>query len=254
MRGYNGRMKIILSPAKQMVERDDGVAPLGMPGFLDKTRAVLEWLRGLSYDEAHKLWCCSDKIALPCYGRLDGTDLDAAYTPAILAYDGIAFKYMAPAVFDVGQLAYVQEHLRILSGFYGVLRPLDAVVPYRLEMQAKAHVAGTASLYEFWGDEIYRAVRDDDRLIVNLASEEYAKAVRRWLQPEDRFVTCTFAEQVDGKLVQKGVYCKMARGEMVRFMAENEVSDPEELKGFSRLGYAYAAGLSTPDNLVFLAK
>lgn len=249
-------MRIIISPAKQMVERDDGVEPVTRPALLDRARRVLAWMKGLSYEEARVLWGCSDKLARPNYDLLQEMDLDSRLTPAVLAYDGIAFKYMAPAVFDRGQLSYVQEHLRILSGLYGALRPLDGVAPYRLEMQAKAHVTGTDSLYEFWGDSLYRAVMDGnaDRVVVNLASKEYSKAVERYLALEDRFVTCTFAERDpgSGRLVQKGVYCKMARGEMVRFAAENSIEDPADLSAFDRLGYSYSADLSSPAELVFL--
>jgi UPF0246 protein EUBREC_1226 len=172
-------------------------------------------------------------------------------TPAILSYEGIQYQYMAPAVFEEKALHYVEEKLRILSGFYGVLRPMDAVTPYRLEMQAKAAVAGHKNLYAFWGDKLYRAVRDESAVIINLASKEYSKAIEAYLQPEDRYITCVFGELLGGKLVQKGVYAKMARGEMVRYLAEIGAEQPEELKGFSRSGYVFREELSTETNYVF---
>jgi len=245
-------MRIILSPAKKMKMLDDGLAPLGLPVFLDEARVLLDWLRGLSYDDAKRLWACSDKIAHECHERLAWTDLETRLTPAVLAYDGIAFTYMAPSVFETGQLAYVQEHLRILSGFYGALKPMDGVVPYRLEMQAKAQVNGTKNLYEFWGRKLYDEVIDESRVIVNLASKEYSKAIERYLQPGDTYITCTFAEEAGGKLVQKGVYCKMARGEMVRYMAAHNVQEPEQLKGFDSPDWRYAPEYSTPAEYVFL--
>ena len=149
------------------------------------------------------------------------------------------------------ELRYVEEKLRILSGFYGVLRPMDAVTPYRLEMQAKAAVAGHKNLYAFWGDKLYRAVRDESAVIINLASKEYSKAIEAYLQPEDRYITCVFGELLGGKVVQKGVYAKMARGEMVRYLAEIGAEQPEELKGFSRSGYVFREELSTETNYVF---
>ena len=136
-------MRIIISPAKQMLEDTDTLAPLGTPVFMEKTGELLQYLRQLSYEEAKKLWGCSDKIAQQNYERIRHMDLSRGGTPALLSYDGIAYKYMAPAVFEDSQLAYVQEHLRILSGFYGVLKPMDAVTPYCLEMQAKAGVSGS---------------------------------------------------------------------------------------------------------------
>lgn len=140
-------------------------------------------------------------------------------TPALISYDGIQYTYMAPAIFEDGQHEYVKDHLRILSGFYGVLKPMDGVVPYRLEMQAKATVAGNKDLYEFWGNTLYIEVIDESRTIINLASKEYSKCIGKYLQPKGHYVTCVFGELDDGKVVQKGVYAKMARGEMVRFMS-----------------------------------
>ena len=245
-------MRIILSPAKKMNVIDDGLAPLGMPVFLDEARELLAWLRTLSYEDAKRLWACSDRIARACYERLGWIDLEVGTTPAVLAYDGIAYQYMAPSVFDASQLAYVQEHLRILSGFYGVLKPMDGVVPYRLEMQAKAQAGGCRNLYDYWGGKIYGEVLDESRVVVNLASKEYSKAVERYLQPQDRYVTCTFAEESNGRLVQKGVYCKMARGEMVRYMAANDIEGPEQLKGFDSPDWRFDPDRSTADEYVFL--
>lgn len=115
-------------------------------------------------------------------------DLRKNLTPALLSYDGIQYTYMAPVVFEDGQYDYVQEHLRILSGFYGVLKPMDCVVPYRLKMQAKAAVAGYKNLYDFWGYSLYQEVADDSRVIVNLASKEYSKCIEKYLQPGDRYM------------------------------------------------------------------
>ena len=142
-------------------------------------------------------------------------DLWQNLTPALLSYDGIQYTYMAPAVFEDGQYDYVQDHLRILYGFYGVVKPLDGVVPYRLEMQAKAAVSGCKNLYDFWDDSLYWEVIDDSRIIVNLASKEYSRCIEKYLRPDDRYITCNFGELEGNKVVQKGVYAKMARGEMV---------------------------------------
>lgn len=247
-------MKIIISPAKQMKRREDMVPPESEPVFLDRAQEVLTWLKTLSYDEAKRLWRCSDKLAHANYEALQNLELSQQLTPAVLAYDGIAFKYMAPSVFETGQFSYVQEHLRILSGLYGALRPMDGVVPYRLEMQAKAHVTGTRDLYEYWGNSLYREVIDNSRTLINLASKEYSTTIERYLQPHDRFITCTFAEKIDGRLVQKGVYCKMARGEMVRFMATHNVTEPEQLESFDSPDWRFAPELSSPKEYVFLRR
>ena len=245
-------MRIILSPAKKMNEETDILAPQGLPVFMDHTEEIMRWMQALSYEEAKKLWGCNDSIARQNYERFQQMDLYQRLTPAILSYEGIAYQYMAPSVFANGEFSYVQEHLRILSAFYGVVKPMDGVTPYRLEMQAKARIAGTKDLYAYWGDRIYREVLDDSHVIVNLASKEYSKCVEKYLTDEERYITCVFGEISGEKIVQKGVYAKMARGEMVRYMAEHNVQRPEEMKGFDRLGYAFREDLSGEQEYVFI--
>ena len=247
-------MRIILSPAKKMNVNTDDLAPCGLPAFMEQTEEIVRFLQSLTYGEAKKLWACNDRIAEQNYDRVQQMDLYHQLTPAILSYEGIAYQYMAPSVFENGQFAYVQEHLRILSAFYGVVRPMDGVTPYRLEMQAKAKIAGAKDLYDYWGDRLYREVLDDSRVIINLASKEYSRCIEKYLQPKDVYITCVFGEFSGEKIVQKGVYAKMARGEMVRFMAENRIGSPEEMKGFDRLGYAFRADLSDERTYIFIKK
>ena len=255
-------MKIIISPAKKMNIDMETLAYRSVPVFLEETEELLEWMRGLSYTEAKELWKCNDEIAEQNYRRFQNMNLESSLTPAVIAYEGIQYQYMAPDVFGGRQTDYIQEHLRILSGFYGVLKPFDGVTPYRLEMQAKASAAG--DLYRFWGDKLYREVARAEKpanrkngkgsLIVNLASKEYSKCVEKYLMPEDTYLTVVFGELTDGKVKQKGTFAKMARGEMVRYLAENDVEDPEEIKGFDRLGYRFSTKLSDEKKYVFLKK
>ena len=245
-------MRIIISPAKQMRVDTDSFTCTGLPAFMEKTEILKDWISGLAYEQQKALWACNDKIARQNAERFAHMDLRKNLTPALLAYDGIQYTYMAPAVFEDGQYEYVQEHLRILSGFYGVVRPMDGVVPYRLEMQAKAAVAGHKNLYDFWSDDLYREVMDDSRILINLASNEYSKCIEKYLQPEDRYITCIFGEPEGGKIVQKGVYVKMARGEMVRYMAANAVIKPEEIKAFDWSGYRFREDLSSENEYIFI--
>lgn len=245
-------MKIIISPAKKMNVDTDTFACEGTPVFLEETTELMNWIRKLSRQEAQKLWCCNDKLAELNFERFQHMDLLRHLTPALISYEGIQYQYMAPMVFDKGAWQYVQKNLRILSGFYGVLRPLDGVTPYRLEMQAKTQAYGMKNLYDFWADKLYHAVIDESRTIVNLASKEYAKCIERYLKPEDVFVTCVFGEWKNGKVIQKGTQAKMARGEMLRFMAENQIDRPEALKYFAGLDYQFEETLSTETEYVFL--
>ncbi|MDY5986778.1 MAG: peroxide stress protein YaaA [Lachnoclostridium sp.] len=245
-------MRIILSPAKKMNENTDDLAPQGLPVFLERTEEIMQWIQRLSYEDAKKMWACNDKIAQQNYERFVKMDLYHRMTPAILSYEGIAYQYMSPSVFENGEFSYVQDHLRILSAFYGVLKPMDGVTPYRLEMQAKAKIAGTKDLYAYWGDLLYREVMDDSRVIINLASKEYSKCIEKYLTAEDTFITCVFGEFAGEKVVQKGVYAKMARGEMVRYMAEHNIENPEEMKNFDRLGYRFREEISNEKEYIFI--
>ena len=245
-------MKIILSPAKKMNVDTEILQYIDLPEHLPQTEEILSWLRTKSFEELKKLWGCNEKIAKLNYERLKQMNLYQQLTPAVLSYEGIAYQYMAPAVFEDGQFEYVQEHLRILSAFYGVLRPMDGVTPYRLEMQAKAAIGGHRDLYHLWGSRLYEAVRDNDGVILNLASKEYSKCIEKYLTENDTYITCVFGEIVNGKVAQKGTYAKMARGEMVRFMAEYRVEKPEEIKAFDRLNYAFSEELSSETEYVFI--
>lgn len=244
-------MKIILSPAKKMNVDVDTLTGIGKPVFLAQAEEILAWMRERSREELKRLWKCNDKIAEQNFKRLEYMDLHKRLTPAVLSYEGIAYQYMAPAVFEDEQLDYVQEHLRILSGFYGVLKPMDGVTPYRLEMQAKASIGGCKDLYDLWGGRIYEQVRDESRIILNLASREYSKCVEKYLSDGDTYITCIFGEMSGGRFITKGTYAKMARGEMVRFMAERKIERPEDVRKFKGLGYVYREDMSTDTEYVF---
>ena len=232
----------------------DSIEPVGLPEFIDQTTEILNWLKDKSKEELKTIWKCNDKIAEQNFHRLENMNLYQMLTPAVLSYDGIAFQYMGPTVFEDGQFAYIQGHLRILSAFYGVLKPMDGVTPYRLEMQAKVAIGDDKNLYEYWGNLLYRSVIDDSRIIINLASKEYSKCIEKYLTPQDRYITVTFCELAGDKLVTKGTYAKMARGEMVRFMAENEIENPVEIQKFDRLGYSFRSDLSSDSEFVFERK
>lgn len=245
-------MQIIISPAKKMKEDIDSFACRDLPALLPRTRVLLRHLRGLDVPSLRKLLSCNDQIAELNYARFQTMDLERDLTPALLAYEGIQYRYMAPAVFTSDALEYVQEHLRILSGFYGVLRPFDGVRPYRLEMQAKLKTDFCASLYDFWGEDLARLL-DGEGVLLNLASAEYSRSVLPHLPHGIRVITPIFGERNGAeRVVEKGVYVKMARGEMVRFLAEQGTDKPDALTEFDRLGFRCCSELSTPERPVFL--
>ena len=245
-------MKIIISPAKKMEICNDDILSENTPCFIEKTQILYEVLRNLSYEDLKLLLSCNDDIALLNFKRYAHMNLKKNLTPAILSYNGIQYKYMAPNVFNNNEFDYLKRHLRILSGFYGILNPFDGVVPYRLEMQAKLKFDNYKNLYNFWGDSIYKELTKNDNIILNLASKEYSKTVEKYLTSKDLFITCIFGTLKDSKIKIKATEAKMARGLMVRYLAENQIENVEKIKNFSELNFSYSEEHSTEKEFVFL--
>ena len=261
-------LQVIISPAKKMVAARDAFEPAGVPPFPEKTAALLAQLRGMERAELQALWKTSDQLTDEAYGTLRALEavpqragdladprVATGVGPAVFSYVGIQYQSMAPGVMDADALGWLQAHLWILSGFYGCARPFDAVALYRLEMGAKLNMpadteAGrpaTGDLYAYWGSDPARAVCPGGDCLVNLASVEYAKAVLPHLPESARSVTCVFGESLrNGRPVQRATASKVARGSIVRWMAENGVEDPEALRRFD-VGYAFAPELSHAD-------
>lgn len=266
-------MRIIISPTKKMNIDDDNFKYRHMPIFLDKTEALREYMKNLSYEDCKSIWNCSDKIAELNYYRFQNMNLKERLTPAIFSYEGIQYQYMGVKVLDQDSLEYLQEHLRILSGFYGMLRPFDGVVPYRLEMQAKLVKHKNKNLYDYWSNSIAEQLFSETDLIINLASKEYSKCIEKYLPKKSknnkskshivnskenaynkkiRFVTCVFGELKGDKVIEKGTIVKMARGQMVKYLAENDVDSLDEVKRFNSMGYRYSEARSDENNYVFI--
>ena len=247
-------MRIIISPAKKMRVDTDSLPIQALPSFLDRTELLLQAMRSMDAAKLQSLWKCNEKIAALNLQRLRDMDLRHGLTPAILSYEGIQYQYMAPGVFTGDEFDYIQEHLRILSGLYGVLRPFDGVIPYRLEMQAKLRVGPAKDLYGFWGAAIAEEIWRGTDCVVNLASKEYSICISRHQKPGTRLITCVFGEEQNGKIVEKGTLCKMARGEMVRFMAERRITEPEDIRAFDRLDYRFSWERSDGSTYAFLRR
>lgn len=253
----------VISPAKKMVTAEPFAEfPLTTPDLIAKSLRLVETLRGLDFATCQKVWACSEALAQTNFDRLQTMDIAGdtrALSPAILAYEGIQFQSMAPAVLDESALQWVHEHVRILSGLYGVVRPCDGVDAYRLEMQAKLAVDGYKNLYEFWGDDLaHTLLKQGFTTVVNLASVEYAKAVipafQRLVSASDdapKVYTCLFGQEKGGVLKQRSTEAKTARGAFVRWCAEHDANDPHAWVHFDLLDYQYVAALSTDDTLVF---
>lgn len=245
-------MKIIISPAKKMNIEGDLITATGQPVFYKESQIVYQVLKKMTLAQLIKLWGCNEKIAGLNFRRLQEMETMKAVTPALLSYEGIQYQYMAPRVFAKQQWDYVQRHLRILSGFYGVLRPCDPILPYRLEMQAQLAVDQHQSLYQFWGNKLYQEVKKEDGIILNLASKEYSRAIEPYLTKEETLISCIFGEMIDGKVKTKATQAKMARGEMVRWMSEHQITSLNDLKDFHEMDYRYSIAHSNDTTYVFI--
>ncbi|MBO5667450.1 MAG: YaaA family protein, partial [Firmicutes bacterium] len=166
-------LKIIISPAKKMNIENDLFGPRSIPQFLNDTQRLMDYLKGLSPSDLKTLWNCNDQILQLNLDRLAHMDLSQNLSPAILTYEGLQYQAMAPKIFEQHQWDYIETHLFILSGFYGLIRPFDGVVPYRLEMGARLKTDLCKDLYDFWGNHLYRRLvgekssADDETIIVN---------------------------------------------------------------------------------------
>ena len=263
-------LQVIISPAKQMRAAQDAFEVLGIPPFVRETarlhRALLDIERNEGSGGLQALWNVSDRLLTTCLDTLHefmpvlsdaglaDPDIARRISPAVMSYHGIQYQSMAPEVMDAAQLDWLQNHLWILSGLYGCVRPFHAVEPYRLEMGAKLAVDNARDLYAFWGDKLARVIAPagSNATIVNLASVEYAKAILPPLAGDAAAVTCLFGEGIrNGKPIQRSTASKKARGSMARWMAENKLEDASELTAFD-VGYRHFPELSNKNTLVFL--
>jgi len=248
-------MIILLSPAKSLQETPTLTQKTTQVRFKQETATIVERLSEMPLHELKQLMKLSDKLASLNYGRYQG--FEPKYTkknaqPAGFAFNGAVFQGLDLASLSEGQVAFAQAHLRILSGLYGALRPLDLIQPYRLEMGTKLQVDEHKNLYAFWGEKITELINKDlkavqGKTIINLASKEYFKSVNP-KKLKGRLLTIDFREERDGTFKFITFNAKKARGLMTRYIMQNKIENPEDLKGFLDDDYAFNPDLSK-DNL-----
>ena len=254
-------MIIVLSPAKTL----DFDSPLPTdkhtkPRFQSEARQLVEILRGKSEQEISKLMNLSPKLTklnVERYRNFSGRATTTNARPALLAFRGDVYQGLQADQFDARDLNYAQDHLRILSGLYGVLRPLDLMQPYRLEMGTSLPNEAGRDLYAFWGDRITRALNEElanqkPKALINLASNEYFGAVNEDLL-DGRIVTPVFKDRAkSGDYRVLSFFAKRARGMMASWIIRERVDTLKGLTGFAEEGYRYSAEQSEPDRPVFL--
>jgi len=255
-------MLIVISPAKTL----DFDTPLPtvratQPRLLDQSQALVDRARQLSASDIASLMKVSDKIAALNVARF--TSWRTPFTrdnarPALYAFMGDVYTGLEARTFSAEDIRYAQSHLRILSGLYGLLRPLDLIQPYRLEMGTRLRNSVGEDLYQFWGDDISRMLKKDmaaasSKVLVNLASQEYFRAVRPAVL-DHRIVTPVFEDEKQGKFKIISFYAKKARGLMAAWILRERVEDVEALTAFNVAGYRFVPSGSDADTLLFRRK
>lgn len=243
-------MLAILSPAKTLLEEKSAVRTTA-PRFEHETQELLEILREQSPENLAKLMGISEELAEKNYQRFQKFSTAKAY-PALYLFRGDVYRGLDADTLSPDEIQYLKKHLRILSGLYGLLRPLDRIKPYRLEMGTRLLNGRGKNLYAFWGDEIQKQLEKEasDGILINLASQEYSKVIRRDTTALTVY-DVDFRELREGEFKMISFFAKHARGEMARFMAANKVRTVEELKHFNLSGYQFHQGLSQDHKLVF---
>ncbi|OSM98362.1 MULTISPECIES: peroxide stress protein YaaA [Lonsdalea] len=252
-------MLITISPAKTL----DYTSPLpthrhSQPELLERSSQLIERCKKLTPAEISSLMGISDKLAGLNAARFN--DWQPHFTPdnarqALLAFKGDVYTGLAAEEFSDGDFSFAQKHMRILSGLYGVLRPLDLMQPYRLEMGIKLKNQAGDNLYQFWGDTITHTLNQaleaqGDDILINLASDEYFKSVKPKAL-NARIIKPVFLDEKNGQYKVVSFYAKKARGLMSRFIIQNQITQPDQLKGFDLEGYGFAAAESSADELIF---
>ena len=252
-------MLIVLAPAKTLdFKKQQLTRRSSTPALLEDSETLINCLRRFSPKQLSKLMGISGELAEVTHQQYAAWSLP--FTPsnakqAVLMFRGNAYVGLNADAYSAADFGNAQKSLRIISGLYGVLRPLDLIQPYRLEMATKLKTPRGKNLYEFWGTRITEAlkkdlIRHDDRVIMNLASNEYFKSVKR-RQLDSRIVTPNFKETRHGTYKSIGAFAKKARGLMASYIIRNRLTDIEDVKSFDTEGYRFDAKLSSDGDWVF---
>ena len=255
-------MIIVLSPAKTLDYEFETDGNHSVPSFLSQSSKLIGQLKKKEPKDIASLMGLSDKLATLNYDRYHSWTASKKASndskPSLLVFKGDVYQGLQAEDLTKKEMNFAQKHVRILSGLYGILRPLDLMKPYRLEMGTKLETTQGKNLYEFWGDKIQKNVLDELKnqksdLLINLASKEYFTVLGK--VPEDvNVVSPAFKDYKNGKYKIISFYAKKARGLMARWIIQNKVTDFENLKDFDAEGYKYSKAESTPTTPVFLRK
>ena len=251
-------MIAVVSPAKSLDFKTPHEIKSTQPRLLDCTQELINVLRKKSPDEVKELMSISDNLAelnVDRYNKFTAAHTAENAKPSVLAFQGDVYQGLKAETFDQRKLDFAQEHFRILSGLYGLLRPLDLIQPYRLEMGTKLAFDDYNTLYQYWDDKILNLLLEDlkaqgDDIILNLASNEYFKSIGK-KEISARVIDVEFKDFKNGKYKIISFYAKKARGLMSRFMIENQITNPSDLRGFDYEDYYFDEKESSKNKLAF---
>lgn len=250
-------MLVVISPAKKLDENCDldVISKFTVPPYLESSKKIIKALRDYSVDNLSKLMNTSEKISELNYKRNIKWSLPfnkSNSLQALLMFKGDVYKGISVKDFNKDDFLFAQKSLRILSGLYGILKPLDLIQPYRLEMGTQLKIGKHRNLYDFWGDEITNILNNDKNndYLINLASVEYFKSINVD-NLKSKLINVSFKEKRDGKYKIIAIYSKRARGLMSRYIIKNKIIDPKSLKKFNLEDYKFNKTLSSDSDLVF---
>lgn len=250
-------MQIFIAPSKDMTDKNSlGIEAVSTPSFQEEAKKIALDMMAYSSEELAKMLKINPRLANITKLRFGNFLNPGSELPAVVAHNGIVFKYLQPGLSDKSQLEYAQNHLLIASFLYGLLRPLDAIKCYRLEGSIRLPGIGDKRIDRFWQplltDFLIRSVKKDDGILLCLASEEM-KNLFDWkrVEKEVKVIQPRFQTRSRGKLRTTVVYMKMCHGAMARYALEKEIADPEKLKDFSFEGFAYSETESQPSRPCF---
>jgi len=236
-------MKIIISPAKKLSDKKLLIKDVSELQFSNEAKYLVKELKDYKVNDIKKLMGLSDNLAQLNYERYQEWDLNSdQVNAAIYMFQGDVYQGLKAETFTANEIEFAQKHLRILSGLYGSLKPLDLIYPYRLEMGTKMTTKAGNNLYKFWGDKLSKALISEMKsteVLVNLASNEYSKVLKLNDFPNP-VITPIFKDYKNGKLKVISFYAKRARGEMCNFIIKNKITNTKNLKMFSNLDYKFS--------------
>ncbi|MFY7811618.1 MAG: peroxide stress protein YaaA [Flavobacterium sp.] len=250
-------MKFLISPAKSLNYNNDAITKIAsIPQFLNFSEEIIKVLKKLNINDLENLMSISNNLASINFQRFQDWKLpfdESKCKQAVFAFDGEVYNGLNAKTLHIEQIDYLQKNLRILSGLYGILRPLDSILPYRLEMGTKIGVNTHKNLYEFWKKQVTESLHSElleHEVIINLASKEYFEVIDK-KNIKNKIITPEFKDYKNNKLSTISFFAKKARGLMVRYAIDNQIENQEDLKNFSIENYQFDQNLSTEKNWIF---